>query len=87
MGTPLLTYPKLRKGGPSIILYSHSGPNDKVHHPDNALLVHKRCKELGVRSALYGSRQSGLLKLPEDLELHDVAMEFFFKSWELPFPR
>lgn len=87
MGTPLMTYPKLRKGGPPIILYNHSGPNDKVHHPDNAALVHKRCKELGVVSALYGSRQSGLPELPEGQELHDVVMEFFFKSWQLPFPR
>ena len=87
MGTPLMTYPKLRKGGPAIILYNHSGLKDKVHHPDNASLVHKRCKELGVRSALYGSKQSGLPELPAGLQLHDVAMEFFFKSWELPFPR
>ena len=86
MGTPLMTYPKLRKGGPPIILYNHSGPNDKVHHPDNAAVVHKRCKELGVVSALYGSRQSGLPELPEGQELHDVVMEFFFKSWQLPFP-
>ena len=86
MGTPLMTYPKLRKGGPAIILYNHSGLNDKVHHPDNAALVHKRCKELGVVSALYGSRQSGLPELPEGQELHDVVMEFFFKSWQLPFP-
>jgi len=87
MGTPLMTYSKLRKGGPAIILYNHSGPNDKVHHPDNALLVYKRCKELGVSCALYGSKQSGLPTLSAGLELHDVAMEFFFKSWELPFPR
>jgi predicted esterase len=87
MGTPLMTYPKLRKGGPPIILYNYSGPNDKVHHPDNAALVHKRCKELGVHSLLYGSKQSGLPELPPGLELHDAAMEFFFKSWQLPFPR
>jgi len=87
MGTPLLTYPKLRKGGPAIILYNHSGPNDKVHHPDNAALVHKRCKELDVVSALYGSRQSDLPELPSGLKLHDVAMKFFFQSWQLPFPR
>ncbi len=86
MGTPLLTYPKLRKGGPPIILYNHSGPKDKLHHPDNAALVHKRCKELGVRSVLYGSKQSGLPELPSGLKLHDVAMKFFFQSWELPFP-
>jgi len=87
MGTPFMTYPKLHKKGPPIILYTRSGPNDHVHHPDNAKLVHKRCKELGVKSAIYGSSQSGLPVLPEGKQLHDVAMEFFFESWDLPFPK
>ena len=87
MGTPLMTYPKLRKGGPPIILYNHSGPNDRVHHPDNAKLVHRRCKELGVKSAVYGSAQSGLPTLPKGEQIHDVAMEFFFESWNLPHPK
>jgi predicted esterase len=87
MGTPLMTYPKLRKGGPPIILYNHSGPNDRVHHPDNAKLVHRRCKELGVKSDLFGSSQSGLPTLPKGKQVHDVAMEFFFESWDLPFPK
>ena len=82
MGTPLMTYPKLRKKGPSIILYTHSGPNDHVHHPDNAKLVHKRCRELGVKTSLYGSRQSGLPVLPEGKQIHDVVMTFFRESWK-----
>ncbi len=84
MGTPLMTYPKLRKKGPPIILYSHSGPNDRVHHPDNAKLVHRRCKELGVKSTVYGSAQSGLPTLSKGEQIHDLAMEFFFESWNLP---
>ena len=53
-GTPLMTYPKLRKDGPPIILYTGSGTNGLIHHPDNAKLVHKRCKELGVKSPSMG---------------------------------
>lgn len=85
-GTPLMTYPKLRKGGPSIILYTGSGPSDQIHHPDNAKLVHKRCKELGVKSAIYGSDESGLPFLPRR-EIHNVVMKFFFETWDLPFPK
>ena len=87
MGTPLMTYPKLRKGGPPIILYNHSGPNDRVHHPDNAKLVHRRCKELGVKSVVYGSAQSGLPTLPKGEQIHDLAMKFFFETWDLSFPK
>lgn len=86
-GTPVLTYPKLRKDGPPIILYNRSGTNDRVHHPDNAALVHKRCKELGVLCEVYGSKQSGLPELPQGQQIQDVAMKFIFKSWKLPFPR
>ena len=85
-GTPLMTYPKLRKGGPPIILYTGSGLSDVIHHPDNAKLVHKRCKELGVKSAIHGSDQSGLPLLSRR-DIHNVVMKFFFESWNLPFPK
>ena len=85
-GTPLLTYPKLRKNGPPIILYTGSGVGDRIHHPDNAKLVYKRCKELGVKSAIHGSDQSGLPLLARR-EIHNVVMKFFFESLDLPFPK
>jgi predicted esterase len=85
-GTPLLTYPKLRKNGPPIILYTGSGITDQIHHPDNAKLVHKRCKELGVKSAIHGSDQSGL-PLVSRREIHNVVMKFFFESWNLSSPK
>ncbi len=86
MGTPLMTYPKLHKKGPPIILYNHSSTKDRVHHPDNAALVHKRCRELKVTSAVYGSGQSGLPELPRGKKIDAVVMEFFHDSWKLPFP-
>ena len=81
-----MTYPKLRKDGPPIILYTGSGTNDRIHHPDNAKLVHKRCKELGVKSAIHGSDQSGLPLLARR-DIHNVVMKFFFESWNLPHPK
>ena len=85
-GTPLMTYPKLRKGGPPIILFTGSGLNDHIHHPDNAKLVHKRCKELGVKSAIHSSDQSGL-PLVSRREIHNVVMKFFYESWNLKHPK
>lgn len=87
MGTPLLNVPFLRGDGAPILLYSTSSPKDRVHHPKNARLIHELCQKLGVHSQLYGSKASGLPILPPDMELHEVAMQFFYKSWKLPFPQ
>jgi predicted esterase len=82
MGTPLLTIPYLRKGGPPIFVYNRSGRNDRVHHPDNALFVKKKCDLLGVECTAYGSKGSGLPVLPEGKEINDLAMDFFCDSWK-----
>ena len=82
MGTPLLTIPYLRKGGPPIFVYNRSGRNDQVHHPDNALFVKKKCEQLGVECIAYGVKGSGLPVLPEGQNVSDLAMEFFRKSWK-----
>ena len=82
MGTPLLTIPYLRKGGPPIFVYNRSDRNDRVHHPDNALFVKKKCELLGVECTAYGVKDSGLPVLPEGQKASDLAMEFFRKSWK-----
>ena len=82
MGTPLLTIPYLRKGGPPIFVYNRSDRNDRVHHPDNALFVKKKCELLGVECTAYGVKDSGLPVLPEGQKASDLAMEFFRKTWK-----
>ena len=82
MGTPLLTIPYLRKGGPPVFVYNSSDRNDRVHHPDNALFVKKKCNLLGVDCTAYGVKDSGLSVLPEGVSAGDLAMEFFRKSWK-----
>ena len=82
MGTPLLTIPYLRKGGPPIFIYNRSGRNDRVHHPDNALFVKKKCDLLGVECTAYGVRGSGLPELPEGKNVSDLAINFFRNSWQ-----
>jgi predicted esterase len=84
MGTPLLTIPYLRKGGPPIFVYNRSGRDDRVHHPDNALFVKKKCEQLGVECTAYGVKGSGLSVLPEGQNVSDLAMKFFQESWKKP---
>ena len=86
LGTSQMILPILRKGGPPIVLFNTSGPGDRVHHPDNATAVHKRCKQIGVYSEVYGSKRSGLPEVPKGQDIHDIVMKFFYKSWRLPFP-
>jgi len=82
MGTPLLTIPYLRKGGPPIFVYNRSNRNDRVHHPDNALFVKKKCELLGVECIVYGVKGSGLPVLPADQDIQELAMKFFQDSWK-----
>ena len=80
-GPPLLL-PLFRSDGPAVMVYNRSGKGDKIHHPDFAIMVRERCKELGVRCLAYGVRGTGLKTLSDGESIHDLAMEFFQKSWK-----
>ena len=82
MGTPLITIPFLRKEGPPILVYNRSNRDDRVHHPDNAIFVKKKCDLLGVECQVYGVEGSGLPVLPKEVDVNDLAMEFFKQSWQ-----
>ena len=80
-GTPLLL-PHIRADGPPIIVYNRSGLNDQIHHPRFAVMLQKKCEELGVQCIAYGVEDSGLRTLPEGKDENDLAMQFFKKSWK-----
>ena len=80
-GTPLLI-PLFREDGPIVMVYNRSGKNDKIHHPDFALMIKDRCKELGVECDAYGVKGTGLDQVPNDKNVNDLAMKFFRKSWK-----
>ena len=79
-GTPLLI-PLFREDGPVVMVYNRSGKNDKIHHPDFALMIRDRCRELGVECDAYGVKGTGLDQVPNDKNVNDLAMKFFRKSW------
>ena len=80
-GTPFLL-PYIRRDGPPIMVYNRSGLNDQIHHPRFAVIIQKKCEELGVPCIAYGMEGSGLCTLPEGKDVNDLAMQFFKKSWK-----
>ena len=79
-GTRLLI-PFFRADGPPVIVYNRSGKRDKIHHPDFAIMVRERCKELGVECLAYGVEGTGLKTLSDEESIEKLAMKFFQKSW------
>lgn len=80
-GTPFLL-PHIREDGPPIIVYNRSGLNDQIHHPRFAVMLQKKCEELGVQCIAYGVEGTGLKTLPKEKNSNDLAMKFFKKSWK-----
>lgn len=80
-GTPLIL-PHIRADGPPILVYNRSGLNDQIHHPRFAIMLQKKCVELGIECIAYGVEGSGLRTLPKGKDVNDLAMQFFKKSWK-----
>lgn len=65
----------IRADSPPLILYTSSGPSDKVHHPDLARSLKEHCDKVGAPCWLYGSQASGLPQVPQDGRFVAHAME------------
>lgn len=63
----------LRTDAPKMFLYTLSGPGDRLHSPRHAQQLFGQCKEVGMGCHLYGSRSSGLPRLPEGETILDVV--------------
>lgn len=77
---------KIRRGGAPLILYTRSGPGDRIHHPDNARKVKARCDSVGVTCEMWGSKQSGLPQLPSGTSIEDQVMKLFLETWKIRLP-
>jgi acetyl esterase/lipase len=76
----------MKGGGPPLLLYTYSGPNDEVHHPKYARLFKEHCDKVGIACELFGSEASGLPVLPGKKPAPQAAMEFLHRAWKLPMP-
>ena len=65
----------IRADSAPLILYTSSGSNDRVHHPDLARSLKKHCDKVGAPCWLYGSPASGLPQVPNDGRFVAHAME------------
>jgi carboxylesterase type B len=65
----------IRADSAPLILYTSSGSNDRVHHPDLARSLKKHCDKVGATCWLYGSPASGLPQVPNDGRFVAHAME------------
>jgi acetyl esterase/lipase len=72
----------VRKGHPPLILYTRSGTNDEVHHPDHARAFKTYFDSIGVECELYGSTASGLPSLPHGVSIEEQVMRLFFRQWQ-----
>lgn len=71
----------VKKGDPPLILYTGAGPDDEVHHPDNARRFKKHFDLLGARCEIYGAKISGLPLLPDGTTIEKKVIEFFLEQW------
>lgn len=77
---------RIRRKGPPLVLYTSSGPSDKVHHPDNAKQFKKHCDKMRIECEMYGTKASGLPELPKGISIEQKVMKVFCKAWQIPLP-
>jgi acetyl esterase/lipase len=83
MGTDGMILPLIGKGGPPIVVYNFTGPDDQVHHVRYATMVGERCKKVGVPCEVWGTKANGLPTLPDGESMDAHVMKVFYKAWKL----
>ena len=69
----------MEKGEAPLFIYSHASPNDFLHPPAQATLIHDKAKELGIPVALYGSSRNQLPQLPQGKNWLELQIAFCLK--------
>ena len=64
------------KGEAPIFIYSSASPNDRLHPPAQAQLIHDKAKSLGIPTALFGSSRNKLPQLPRGTDWRKAQLEF-----------
>jgi predicted esterase len=71
----------IEKNSPTLILYTSSGPEDKVHNPSNARLLKDHCDRVDSPCFLFGSPKSGLPAVPDGKRFVWHAMSLIDPIW------
>lgn len=70
------------QGEPPMLLFTTSGPNDRIHNPVYARQIKEHCDSVKVPCQLFGSSRSGLPQLPADKAFVAYAYEMISGIWE-----
>lgn len=71
----------IEKDSPTLILYTSSGPEDKVHSPSNARLLKDHCDRVDSPCFIFGSPKSGLPAVPDGKRFVSHAVSLIDSIW------
>lgn len=76
IGTKEFALRYMDKGEAPLFIYSDARPNDRIHPPQQAMLLHKKAKELGIPSVVHGGGRNDLPKVGDGKSWLEAQLEF-----------
>ena len=64
------------KGEAPLFLYSNARPGDRIHPPQQALLIRDKARELGIPCSLYSGGRNKIPKVPDDQTWLQLQLAF-----------
>lgn len=74
----------IHRGDPPLVLYTSSGPDDRLHHPSYARLLKEHCDRIGTPCYLFGSPKSGLPPVPDRVRFVPHMLTLLGDIWNSP---
>jgi predicted peptidase len=76
IGTKDFALRYMDKGEAPIFIYSDARPNDRIHPPQQAALLHEKAKALGIPSVIHGGGRNDLPKINGGKTWLELQLEF-----------
>jgi len=76
IGTKDFALRYMDKGEAPIFIYSDAKPSDRIHPPQQAVLLHEKAKELGIPSVVHGGGRNELPKVADGKSWLELQLEF-----------
>lgn len=76
IGTQEFALRYMDKGEAPLFIYSDAKPNDRIHPPQQAMLLHKKAKELGIPAVVHGGGRNDLPKVEGGKSWLELQLEF-----------
>ncbi|MEN8848792.1 MAG: alpha/beta hydrolase fold domain-containing protein [Akkermansiaceae bacterium] len=69
----------MEKGEAPLFIYSTASPDDFLHPPAQAKLIHEKAKSLKIPTVMYGNARNGLPEIPKGKNWLDLKIAFCLK--------